>query len=173
MQQTDLKINSIFVFCQNRQIGGRITKILNLQQSKLLNRKGTFPLSSSCSTQVLKPTVHTKNQYFHQVLVTCITLYAESFELHSCSIFSSEVFTEGSALCYAVGYKFIFLPAGFLTGHDQFLILSRTSLVPSKCTGLLSLVSVYKFHFTGAIRPFGAHEGNYCAFGRLSKSLGL
>lgn len=138
-----------------------------------MNRKGTFPLSSSCSTQVLKPTVQTGNQYFHQVLVTCITLYAKSFELHSCSIFSSEVFTEGSALCYAVGYKFICLLADFLTRHDQFLILSRTSLVPSKCTGLLSLVSMYKFCFIGAIRRFGAHEGNYCAFGWLSKSLGL
>lgn len=56
------------------------------------------------------------------------------------------------------------------SGHNQFPVLSRT---PSQCTGLFSLISVYNFHFIGAIRPFSAHKGNYCAFGWLSKSLGL
>lgn len=56
------------------------------------------------------------------------------------------------------------------SGHDKFQVLSRT---PSQCTGLFSLVSVYNFHFIGAIRPFSAHKGNYCAFGWLLKSLGL
>lgn len=56
------------------------------------------------------------------------------------------------------------------SGHNKFQVLSRT---PSPCTGLFSLVSVYNFHFIGAIRPFSAHKGNYCAFGWLLKSLGL
>lgn len=56
------------------------------------------------------------------------------------------------------------------SGHNRFPVLSRT---PSQRTGLFSLVSVYNFHFIGAIRPFSAHKGNYCAFGWLSKSLGL
>lgn len=57
------------------------------------------------------------------------------------------------------------------SGHNQFpRIMSR---IPGQCTGLFSFISVYNFHFIGAIRPFSAHKGNYCAFGWLSKSLGL
>lgn len=56
------------------------------------------------------------------------------------------------------------------SGHNRFPVLSR---IPGQGTGLFSLISVYNFHFIGAIRPFSAHKGNYCAFGWLSKSLGL
>lgn len=56
------------------------------------------------------------------------------------------------------------------SAHNRLPVLSR---IPSQGTGLFSLISVYNFHFIGAIRPFSAHKGNYCAFGWLSKSLGL
>lgn len=137
-----------------------------MQQPKLFHRKGTFTLSSSCSTQVWNSTVHIKSRYFHQVLVAFITLYTKSFELHLCSLSSSEVFTDDSALCYTIGYSSFTYKKLSNSGHNQFPVLST-------CTGLFSLISVYNFHFIGAIRPFSAHKGNYCAFGWLSKSLGL
>lgn len=136
----------------------------------MLHRKGTFTLSSSCSTQVWNPTVYIKNSIFirfwwHVLLCTQSHLsFTHVLCCHQKSLLKIQLCVTQLDIVHLLTKQLS------NSGHNQFPVLSRTL---SQCTGLFSLVSVYNFHFIGAIRPFSAHKGNYCAFGWLSKSLGL
>lgn len=166
---TSLSLFLFYFLWSNGWIGGRITNILKCSTAQTCIGKGCLCClalvvhRSETQLYILNPSIFIR--YWWPVL-----LCTQSFELHSCSLLSSEVFTEDSALCYTVGYSLCAYQQLSSSGHNQFPVLSTTA---SRCTGLVSLVLVYDSRFVGAIRPFSAYKGNYCAFGWLSKSLGL
>lgn len=159
-----------WLILSEQKIGGRITKILKCATAQIVSYSGHLPCLAlvvhryETQLYILKASIFIRFWWHLLLCIQSHLSFTYVLYCHQKYLLTIQPYVTPSDIVH------LLIKQLSNSGHNHFPVLSR---IPSQCTGLFSLISVYNFHFIGAIRPFSAHKGNYCAFGWLSKSLGL